>query len=94
MVRRWSKLVAVVAMMAVTSALTAQETGLCRQDLIDGRWRLTGMIFATTPAGGPITFRSDSTVLTSNLGGVTMWSLTDGVLRLLGSSGTLYYRFD
>jgi hypothetical protein len=95
MLRRLGILVGIVAATAATSTLSAQDPTISREDLIDGGWRLGGMIFATMPVGGfPITFRDDGTVLTQNLRSVSTWSLTDGVLRLHDTAGAVYYRFD
>jgi hypothetical protein len=60
--------------------------------LVAGQWRLFSPVFAALPAGGyAIGFNRDGTVQTSNLAGVTGWSMpTGGRLELTDGGRVLY----
>jgi hypothetical protein len=57
-----------------------------------GQWRLFSPVFAALPAGGDaIVFSRDGTVQTSNLAGVTGWSMPrSGRLELTGGGRVIY----
>lgn len=79
---------------APMTSLCAQDTIISREAFLAREWRLTGMIFPMLPPGGyPITFRHDGSLLSRNLQSATTWALSNGVLRLSGSNGEDYYRF-
>jgi hypothetical protein len=67
-------------------AVTANQAVMTRETFLATKWRLTGLAFAVAPRDGfPITFHPDGTVMTSNLGGITKWSLRDDELELSGN---------
>jgi hypothetical protein len=68
----------------------AQDTAISRRELLATDWRLSSMVFPMRP--GPITFRPDGTVITRNLGRITRWLLSYGVLHLSDSHGDDAYR--
>jgi hypothetical protein len=78
--------VAIAATVLTTPpAVTANQAVMTRDTFLAATWRLTGLVFAAAPRGGfPITFHPDGTVVTSNLGGITRWSLLDDELVLSG----------
>lgn len=80
-------LVVAIAATVITTppAVTANQAVMTRDTFLATTWRLTGLVFAAAPRGGfPITFHPDGTVVTSNLGGITRWSLRDDELVLSG----------
>jgi hypothetical protein len=78
--------VAIAATVLTTlPAVTANQAVMTRATFLARKWRLTGLVFSLTPiAGFPITFHPDGTVVTSNLGGITRWSLRNDELVLSG----------
>jgi hypothetical protein len=74
-------------------AVTASQAVMRRETFLATKWRLTGLVFALAPSDGfPITFHPDGTVVTSNLGGITRWSLRDDELVLSGDHRTQVIR--
>ena len=74
-------------------AVTANQAVMTRETFLATKWRLTGLAFAVAPRDGfPITFHPDGTVMTSNLGGITKWSLRDDELELSGDQRTQVIR--
>ena len=74
-------------------AVTANQAVMTRETFLATKWRLTGLVFAVAPLDGfPITFHPDGTVVTSNLGGITRWSLRDDELVLSSDQRTQVIR--
>jgi len=86
--------VAITATVLTTPpAVTANQAVMTRETFLATKWRLTGLVFAVAPLDGfPITFHPDGTVGTSNLGGITRWSLRDDELVLSGDQRTQVVR--
>jgi hypothetical protein len=75
-------------------APTAQQAKMTRDKFLATKWRLSGAIFSVEPPDGfPITFHPEGTVFSSNLGGITAWSLADNELVLSGDFRTPAMRF-
>lgn len=64
-------------------AVTANQAVPTRETFLATKWRLMEPLISMLPNDGfPITFRPDGSVVTSNLGGITRWSLEGDELLL------------